>query len=606
MNHFTMSLFELLTFDVLKDMTKLERTLFFSALCIVTLIAMSVAISVFFILKYKKPGKRFLEKQDLNQRFLSLDYEKQMIYVLDSKRYSEAKNIKYSDYLFTYKKEAKKVDGFFLKSIQDSNSIGNYLLVDAFYSKDGKKKPHKNLLIATNSNSEKNTLNLISYTLPNITEHDWLRKKSKSGYMNYETYLLNFRSILSKAKQATFYLAEMTSIHGELYPSAFYRLMDKMCLEIKKNTYVVQVSENSFMFVDLNKTSNRDSRKFSSSFMDMCEGFIALNALKSEMILSIGMTTWNNKVKIPPLRKFVDGATENVINSYSASAKSYFEKLEKNEMVKAVRNELKTSVNRILRNKTWKISYTPFFPTKKSDSSEYVVDTYYMDVKIFGEVGINSEDFFYNISKYNRFDDAIEEILKEVNNRVDNNKKNPNIIVPIGELMFNKILDYFLDHVPNTFRLTLALVYTESTHINSSKFLDKINKAKEKGISIFVFFKRQEIPYIASDILSTLNGFMIYLDESFQESDLYQSRIKLYSMIEFLNSYDKPILIYGIHSLDEIQLACLKPVIGTTCTELENSSSWLEIPNKNKIEEFESYISTTPSDRYMNKLRNQK
>lgn len=596
------------SFYIPSGMTTLEKILAISAVCLAILIAIIIATTVMFSTKYKRPDKKFLDKQDLNQRFLSLDYGNKMMFVLDSKRYSEAKKIRYSEYLASYsKQDAKRVDRFFVDSINGRLAVGDYMLVDAYYSKDRRKQPHKNLLITTNENGEKNTLDLIAYTLPNLTEYDWLAHKGKKryGFMDYETYLLNFRMILSRSKQATFHLVELSSIHGEFYPYAFYRLMDKVCLSLKKNQYVVQIDDGRFMFIDLNKSNGREIRRFSSEFMKMCEGFIAFNSLKSELILSIGMTTWTSKTKIPPLRKFVDGATENAVNSYSSAAKRHFERMDQDELGKSARNEIRNSTNRILKNKTWRISYTPFFPTNISETESYSVDTYFMDMQTYGEIGINAEDFFYYVEQGGKFDEAIGEILRDVNYRVKKSKR-PNLIVPIGEVTFNKLLEYFLEHPPTGFKLTLALIYTESTHINSDKFVEKIRKANEKDISVIVYFKRMDIPYIASEVLSSLNGFMISHDGGEQDDDVYLSRIKLYSLIEFLSAYDRPILLYGIKSLDEIQLACSKPVTSITCMDLENSSSWLETPTVEEVEEFRSYISPSPGERQIDKLARRK
>ena len=81
-----------------------------------------------------------------------------------------------------------------------------------------------------------------------------------------------------------------------------------------------------------------------------------------------------------------------------------------------------------------------------------------------------------------------------------------------------------------------------------------------------------------------------------------EERIKFYSMIRFLEQYNKEVLVYGLKTLEEMQLVCTRPVNQVTCLELENSSSRLEIPTEEEMKEFKSYIQPYPNKKYVDKI----
>lgn len=543
--------------------------------------------------------KRFLKNQDMNVRMARLDFNARSVYLADSKNYQAARSITYEDYLSTYgPKDRRNVQAFLSDVVEEKKPVGSYLLAEAVYSKDKKKKKHKNLLVVTNVNSKNKLVHFSAYTLPNLTENGNKEKPKKDrGYLDYEDYLMNFRGILSEKKQAAFYCVSLKSAHDDkgldYITPILYRMIDKVCIHLKKNRYVIKIDDESFMIIDLNEKTSDDIRKLGDEIMDICEGFLGINSLKGEVILLVGVTARKEKEPIKALKRYVDEAKA---ASVSGESKDNF-KNSKNKASILKKYNLSAPIYRVLKNKTWRISFTPFF---KTDGSK--TDTYLVNMEVYGEENLNINEFFYECADSNHFDEAMEKIVGDISPLLD--KKNPDtrLVLPIDGMVFGQALDYFTKKPPKEFKLTVALLYNFSSHTNTMKFIERIKKANKVGVSVMLFFRSTSIPSITVETLSLLDGYVIEAKPELGIPSVNEERIKFYSMIRFLEQYNKEVLVYGLKTLEEMQLVCTRPVNQVTCLELENSSSRLEIPTEEEMKEFKSYIQPYPNKKYVDKI----
>lgn len=221
---------------------------------------------------------------------------------------------------------------------------------------------------------------------------------------------------------------------------------------------------------------------------------------------------------------------------------------------------------------------------------------------VYGEENLNINEFFYECADSNHFDEAMEKIVGDISPLLD--KKNPDtrLVLPIDGMVFGQALDYFTKKPPKEFKLTVALLYNFSSHTNTMKFIERIKKANKVGVSVMLFFRNTSIPSITVETLSLLDGYVIEAKPELGIPSVNEERIKFYSMIRFLEQYNKEVLVYGLKTLEEMQLVCTRPVNQVTCLELENSSSRLEIPTEEEMKEFKSYIQPYPNKKYVDKI----
>ena len=75
-----------------------------------------------------------------------------------------------------------------------------------------------------------------------------------------------------------------------------------------------------------------------------------------------------------------------------------------------------------------------------------------------------------------------------------------------------------------------------------------------------LFFRSTSIPSITVETLSLLDGYVIEAKPELGIPSVNEERIKFYSMIRFLEQYNKEVLVYGLKTLEEEAMKKLKQV----------------------------------------------
>lgn len=583
----------------------LDDSWFIAAVATVSGLTLIICLIGFLFIKLSKPTEKFLSKQDLNNRIVRLDYDEKNIYLVDSKEPENSRSETYEHFLKSFSTiDARKLDAFFdgLFDKKNSSPTGSFFVVDAHFSKDKGNKYQKSIIIVDSVNVQEKTIYFTSSLLPNITRCEMKQKNRKKyqGYMDYEEFLLSFRGILSRYKQAVFYLVTLKPIRPEgwnknVTETTLYQLIDKVCLNITENRYIIKVDGSSFLFVDLNEMLPEEIESFGNKLFYDCESFLSMYSKKEEMITQVGVTMRKPGKPISPLKYYIDNARSIAVSAYEDGKDEPV--LYEKQVIQNSQVDKDAAVDRILKNKTWRINFTPFFNIDNSEANNY-----FIDLNVFGEKDININEFLLACMSRKILDDALEEITESIERRIPDDGKPIHVVLPVKALLFHECALYFAYHPIKKASLSIGVLYSERSITEHDGLKDNISMLNEKGIEVDLIFRKLNLPSIPKNNIELFDGFILLVDSSVAESRVNEERILLFSLMKYLESYDKKLMVLGVGTLEQLGLVAGRGADGVTCYELENASSRLETPTEQAYESFKKNTLLYPSSKYTAKI----
>lgn len=578
----------------------LSSTWFIVLLSILIGIGFAISIGALIYTYFYNPTSSFLHHQNFNKRIVTLDFNAKTIYIVDSREKENARKESYAKFLKSYSSiDARKLDIFFQEALEGKHAIHSFQVVDVFFSVDGRKKPHKNLIVIDFIDREKKILHFTSTILTNLTKFERREKKNKvhyRGFLTYDKYLFGFRGILSRANQAVFYLIMLVptrnngSSEASIEP-ALYELMDSLCLLIKKDRYIVKIDNNSFLFIDLNKLDPNDIEKLGEKLLYDSNSFLSLKSLKEDIDVTIGVTTRKRNELIQPLKKYTDDARNAALAAYSSPVEVPNISLSDSSALDNNSKKYSDSINRILKNKTWLVYFLPFFDLKESSLS----NTYLFNMSTFGEKNLLAKEFLIDTLAKGSIDIALKEIQDDIHDRVvSSGKQKVKIILPIPYQLFHAAVNFFSKNADSSFDICLGFLHSDNSHFDSSGLAEDLAVLKKSKIKSLLFFQKLFIPLFPTEILEQFDGFVLFVDPLKRNSEVNEGRIRFYSMLNYLSPMNKDILVYGVDSLEEVELVADRNVKEVTCFELCNWSSRIETISLDDFEDFDKYILPYP------------
>lgn len=568
-----------------------------------TLIAGALIIAVVALLYvyFVNPTSNFLRHQKLNKRIVSLDYKAKTIYIVDTRDSVNTRKEEYSTFLQSYSAmDARKLDTFFQEVLDGSTAVKSFQFLDVFFTSEGKRKPHKDLIVVDFVDREKKIIHFTSTVLANITKYERNEKKGNPryrGYLTYDQYLYGFRGILTRADQAIFYLVMFipTRDNGKTKATlepALYELMDNMCRLIRKNRYIVKIDSSSFLLVDLNRMEPEDVEKLGEKMLYDANSFLTVKSLKDSIHVTIGVSSRGKNEEIKPLKKYAEEAKNAALAAYSSPSNAPNINIADRSFMDNSLKKYREAIDRTLNNKTWQISFLPFINMKNSISS----DLYLVHIATYGEKNLSFDDFLLDTLAQGNFEEAMGKIQLDIKKRiVSSGIKGAGIVLQVPYQLFHVATKYFCEHRDYSYDLFLGLGHNSGTsYFDSDGVKEDLEALKNKKIKPLLFFSKPQLPLLPTELLEQFEGYVLLIGSLKKNSEVNEARIRIYSMLNYLGPIGKAIFVYGVDSLEELELISGRNVSEVTCSELQNWSSRLETMSEEERNEFNKYILPYP------------
>lgn len=562
------------------------------------LLGLAGAIGSLIFICVTHPAKKFLKRRDVNDRHMRIDSAKKSVYLVDTNVLHEGKTISYDKFLSSFDAmDARRLETLVKNALGGKAKKDDFLALETVQTDQGKKKPQLVVFRLNAVDASSQAVFLTCSLLSNLSQFLRRRKRFRRycGFLSYDDYLMRFRGILSREEQAAFYLVTLTSIHpeiagGGLGEYVLYRLMDHVAIQLQRNRYIVKVDEKSFLFVDLDKADEFSVKKFGEKLLEECESYLTLHSFREEFLVGMGITARFEGKPILPLKKYVDEARSAAVNAYRSPSEVSNLFVDQKAVEEKGGDASSQVVQRVLQNKTWRLSFTPLFPLNGDK-----VTTYVMDCQLYGEGRVRMVDYLLDAFRKGLLTQAVEELLGSAMKRIPSHRQ-INLIIPLHLRMLHESVRFFeKTQLPPGVSFLLGLVHDEAAPVDRDILNSDLDLSRAKGIPMVLIFQKLQFPTLYVKTLSKFDSFLVNVDGKEAENPFGKPRVALYSLLTYLEDFKKPVFVNGIASLEQAELVAGRNVAASTCLALQSSSSRPEAVPSQEIDEFLEFIKPHPS-----------